>query len=222
MSRSYQGVIFDMDGVLADSEPVYFQALNTVLAVYGKSITAEQHRQTMAHGVQEAWTAIIGAVGLHEPIDNLIAAYDAELVRALPLIRQALPGVEQLIQEIRGRGIPIGLASSSLPQWIDGLLSGIGLLESFDAKVSASMVARTKPAPDIYLLAAQRIGVEPERCIAIEDTPTGLKAARAAGMLATQVRSASTAFPPLPEADLVLDSLLDFDLSLLDAGRTAN
>jgi HAD superfamily hydrolase (TIGR01509 family) len=111
--------------------------------------------------------------------------------------------------------LPIGLASSSWPAWIEALLGGIGLQGCFDATVSASMVPHPKPAPDIYLLAAERLGVPPTDCIAIEDTPTGLASAQAAGMLTVQVRAASTAFPPLPPADLVLDTLESFDLLLL-------
>ncbi len=74
----------------------------------------------------------------------------------------------------------------------------------------------SKPAPDVYLLAAQRLNTDPARCIAIEDTPTGIASARAAGMFVVQTRSASSAFPPLPEADLVLLTLEDFPLELLD------
>jgi len=84
--------------------------------------------------------------------------------------------------------------------------------------VSAREAGASKPAPDVYLLAAQRLNADPGRCIAIEDTPTGIASAKAAGMFAVQTRSASSAFPPLEAADLVLDSLLDFPMSLLDAG----
>jgi beta-phosphoglucomutase-like phosphatase (HAD superfamily) len=99
--------------------------------------------------------------------------------------------------------------------WMDALLRGIGLRDAFDALASATEVAHPKPAPDLYLLAASKLGVPPEACVAIEDTPTGLRAARAAGMYGVQVRASSTAFPPLDLADAVIDTLYDFDLSLL-------
>src|SRR5262249_5685491 len=111
--------------------------------------------------------------------------------------------------------------SSSWIAWVEALLTGIGLRDSFAVVASATEVEHAKPAPDLYLLAADRLGVNPAGCLAIEDTPTGLAAAKAAGMFAGQVRSASTAFPPIPEADLVLDSLLDFDLNLLDVAQDA-
>jgi HAD superfamily hydrolase (TIGR01509 family) len=131
-------------------------------------------------------------------------------------VREALPGVRELIPTLRERRLPLGVASSSTPEWIDALLGGLGLGGAFDAAVSAREAGGSKPAPDVYLLAARRLGAEPARCVAIEDTPTGLASAKAAGMFVVQTRSASSAFPPLEGADLVLDSLLDFPLSLLD------
>jgi HAD superfamily hydrolase (TIGR01509 family) len=208
--------VFDMDGVLADSEPVYYAAMNAVLAGLGQQITPEIQRTVMGHGVEESWAAVAAALKLNGPLDQLIGLYDGELCRLLAEIREPLPGVRRTIEALRERHVPLALASSSWPGWIDALLGGIGLRGSFDAIVSATMVAHPKPAPDIYLLAADRLGVTPERCIAIEDTPTGLASAKAAGMHTLQVRSSSTAFPPQPDASLVLESLNDFDMGLLE------
>lgn len=214
--KLYRAVVFDMDGVIADSEPVYYEAINAVLAPLGKSFTPQLQRAIMGHGVAETWAVVAKELALEGPLDGLVDAYDRELCRRLALVRETLPGVRELIAALRGRSVPVGLASSSWPGWIDALLRGVGLEDAFDARVSAIEVAHGKPAPDVYLLAAERLGVAPERCIAIEDTPTGLAAAAAAGMLAVQVRASSTAFPPLPEADVVLETLESFDLGLLE------
>ena len=213
---SYAAVVFDMDGVIADSEPVYYDAINVVLAPIGKRMTPELQRAVMGHGVAETWDVLQRELGLDGPLDALVQAYDRELCRQLALVDETLPGVRELIAALRERRLPVALASSSWPGWIDALLVGTRLAGAFDALISAKEVAHGKPAPDIYLLAAERLGVAPERCVAIEDTPTGIAAAKAAGMLAVQVRAASTAFPPLPAADLVLPTLRDFDLSLFD------
>ena len=209
-----------MDGVIADSEPLYYEAFNAVLAPLGKHVPPALQRTIMGFGVAESWELVARELGLEGSLDALVSAYDAELCRLLALVSRPLPGVRELIEELRRRELPYALASSSWPGWIEALLRGTGLQQAIEVTVSATMVEHGKPAPDIYLLAAERLAVAPQRCIAIEDTPIGLKAARAAGMLAVQVRSASTAFPPRPEADLVLDSLLDFDLVLLDAAGT--
>jgi HAD superfamily hydrolase (TIGR01509 family) len=221
-TQPYLGVVFDMDGVLADSEPVYYAAINEVLRPIGKQMSPELQRSIMGYGVAETWSALARELGLEGPTDELVAEYDRTLCRLLAEVHEPLPGVRELVTALTKLVIPYGLASSSWPGWIEALLEGIGLTEAFDKRVSAAMVENGKPAPDIYLLAAERIGVAPVRCIAIEDTRTGLLAARAAGMLAIQVRSASTAFPPLAEADIVLDSLRDFDLRLLGKVHSAS
>jgi HAD superfamily hydrolase (TIGR01509 family) len=212
---TYAAVVFDMDGVLADSEPVYYEAINATLAPLGKRMSPELQRAIMGYGVPETWEVLQRELDLEGSLDGLVRNYDETLCRLLALVKEPLPGVRELVQELQRRRLPYALASSSWPGWIEALLGGIGLAEAFPVRVSASMVEHGKPAPDIYLLAASRLGVTPDACIAIEDTRTGLLAARSAGMLAIQVRSASTAFPPLAEADLVLDSLRDFDLGLL-------
>jgi HAD superfamily hydrolase (TIGR01509 family) len=214
----FRAVVFDMDGVLADSEPVYGLCMNLVLANLGKQITPAMQRAVMGHSVEDTWAYLREQLGLEGPLDSLVALYDRELQRQLALLRDPLPGVVRVIRELQRRGLPHGVASSSWPAWIDALLGGIGLRNEFDALVSATMVEHPKPAPDLYLLAAERIGAGATDCIAIEDTPTGLKAAKAAGMFVIQVRAASTAFPPIETADLVLDSLENFDFGLLADG----
>ena len=204
-----------MDGVLADSEPVYFAATQAVLTPLGHEVTEEHQRAVMGRSIQDTWAYLRRTFGLEGPLDALVQAYDQELLRQLALVHEPLPGVRQLIMALRDYRVPIAVASSSLPAWIETLLTGLGLNDAFDALVSATMVEHPKPAPDIYLEAARRLGRPPERCIAIEDTPTGLRSAKGAGMLTVQVRASSTAWPPQPDADIVLDSLLDFDLALV-------
>jgi HAD superfamily hydrolase (TIGR01509 family) len=214
--RRYEAVVFDMDGVLADSEPVYYAAMQEVLSPLGHRVTQRHQRNLMGHSIEDTWRYLAKEFDLQGSLDELVSAYDAELIRQLALVREPLPSVRELIGKLKQMGVPIAVASSSLPSWIEALLGGIGLQDAFDALVSGSMVTHPKPAPDIYLLAAERLGSSPERTIAIEDTPTGLASARGAGMYTVQVRAASTAFPPLPDADTVLNTLGDFDLSLLE------
>jgi HAD superfamily hydrolase (TIGR01509 family) len=209
-----------MDGVLADSEPTYYQAMRDVLAPLGHEVTDEHQRAVMGHSIEDTWLYLSETFHLQGPLDGLMQAYDIELRGLLTQLHEALPGVRELIAALRARAVPIAVASSSLPSWIEALLGGLELQDAFDALVSATMVRHPKPAPDIYVYAAERLGAAPQRCIAIEDTPTGLASAKGAGMLTVQVRAASTAFPPLPDADVVLETLSDFDLGLLDDGTT--
>ncbi len=217
LTTPYEAVVFDMDGVIADSEPLYFVAMKDVLSPLGYEVTDVHQRAIMGHSIQDTWAYLREAFSLEGPLDALVQAYDDELVRLLGQMRETLPGVRELIEALRERGVPIAVASSSLPGWIEALLGGIELDTAFDALVSATFVAHPKPAPDVYIEAARRLGKAPERCIAIEDSPPGLKSARDAGMLTVQVRSSSVAWPPQEDAHVVLESLRDFDLGLLKA-----
>ena len=212
-----QAVIFDMDGVLADSEPLYLAGINQVLEAYGVELTPAENEETIGTTVEVTWGKVIERFSLPpEAYEECVRRYDQAMETLLREPQEPLPGVRPLLAELRRRGTPYALASSAWPNWIASLLEATSLAGSFDVIVSRTMVEHGKPAPDIFLYAAERLGVAPERCIVLEDTPTGIAAAKAAGMYAVQMRAASTAFPPLPEADLVLDSLEDFPLFLLE------
>jgi len=206
-----------MDGVLADSEPLYLAGINQVLEAYGVELTPAENEATIGTTVEVTWSKVIERFSLPpEAYEECVHRYDRTMETLLREPQEPLPGVRPLLAELRRRGIPHALASSAWPNWIASLLAATSLEGSFDVIVSRTMVEHGKPAPDIFLYAAERLGVAPERCIVLEDTPTGIAAAKAAGMYAVQMRAASTAFPPLPEADLVLESLQDFPFSLLE------
>lgn len=213
----FHAVIFDMDGVLADSEPAYLEGINRVLARFGVRLSEGENAAIMGTTVEVTWGTVIEKFGLPpETYEECVASYDRAMEELLRAPREPLPGARWLLRELQSRKVPYALASSAWPNWIASLLEATGLDGAFDVVVSRTMVEHGKPAPDIYLYAAEKLGVEPQRCVALEDTPTGIAAAKAAGMFAVQMRGASTAFPPLPAADLVLDSLEEFPLALLE------
>jgi HAD superfamily hydrolase (TIGR01509 family) len=189
--------------------------MKDVLSPLGHMVTDEHQRAIMGHSIEDTWLYLQQAFDLKGPLDLLVEMYDMELRRLLLQVHETLPGVRELIVALKQRGVPTAVASSSLPEWIEALLTGLGLQQSFEALVSATMVEHPKPAPDIYIEAARRLGFAPEATIGIEDTPTGLASAKAAGLFTIQVRASSTAFQPLPDADLVLMTLRDFDLELV-------
>jgi len=219
--RSLRAVVFDLDGVLWDGEPLYHRAFELVLAPLGHSLSAEDYGQIVGLSVEECWRWTKERFGLSEPLAALIARYDRAVLELLAGPIVPLPGARELVERLRALGVPLAVASSSRRGWVEAVLRGLGLDGAFAAVVTASEVARAKPAPDLYLAAARALGLPPSRCVAIEDTAAGVQAARAACMFVVQVRAASYPFPPLPEADLVLDSLLDFDVALLQTGSPA-
>jgi HAD superfamily hydrolase (TIGR01509 family) len=217
MIGRYRAVIFDLDGVIWDGEPLYHEAFNIVLAPYGHAVTASDYSQIIGLSVEAAWDWVRQHFSLTESPAVFYRAYNDAVLGLMKQPREPLPGVADLLDQLKMRGIPTGLASASLRQWVDTTLGGLGLNGAFATTVTASEVEHSKPAPDLYLRAAKELGVPPPDCLAFEDTPSGITSAKAAGMFAVQVRASSTALPPVPEADMVVDAYSQFDMSLLEA-----
>ena len=219
MSRppiAFRAVIFDMDGVLVDSEPAFYEAANQVLAEEGQHIEWERYQRLLGTSVRETWRVLISMLGLQGGLQSYLERYDDVLLACLGQPRPPLPGVLRLLAEFKTRSIPCGLATSSRKAWMDTLLKAAGIpLHTLSAFSWRELVANSKPAPDLYLHAAELLAVPPERCVAIEDTPTGIASAKAAGMYTVHVRASTTAFPPIEDADLVLESLEEFPIEML-------
>jgi HAD superfamily hydrolase (TIGR01509 family) len=215
VTRRFDAVIFDMDGVIADSEPVYTGVFNDVLQPQGHYMDEALQRRLMGHGMDETWELLADLFNLQN-VEAIVAEYGQRLEVAMAKVETTLPGVREVVAAVQERGLALGLGSSSQRKWIDALLTGTGLARAFQLIVTAEDVAHAKPAPDIYLRVAELMGVSPERCLVIEDTPAGVASAKSAGMFCVQTRSASSAFPPIEIADLVLGSLVEFDVGMLD------
>jgi HAD superfamily hydrolase (TIGR01509 family) len=214
-AHTYAAVIFDLDGVLWDGEPLYHEAFNLVLAPLGHRLSDDDYTQIIGTSNEASWTWVHDRFTLSDPIDRLMHAFDQTVLKLLERPVEPLPGVRPLIDKLRRRGIPIAVASASLRHWVDATLRGLRLHDAFNTIVSASEVDNGKPAPDLFLAAAQHLALPPELCLAVEDSLAGVRSAKAAGIFTVQLRAASTALPPLPEADLVLDDYSQFDLTLL-------
>src|SRR5438093_4137964 len=160
----YRAVIFDLDGVLWDGEPLYHEAFNIVLEPLGHRVSDEDYVNVIGHGVEEAWEWMRERFQLTDTSRRFLEAYDTAVLRLLARPLHPLPGVTPLIEELKRRCVPLGVASSSLRQWVDATLRGLGLDSTFGAVVSASEVQQSKPAPDVYLLTAHRLGVNPTAC----------------------------------------------------------
>jgi HAD superfamily hydrolase (TIGR01509 family) len=213
MTLQYRAVVFDLDGVLWDGEPLYLEAFNVVLRPLGHELAAAEYEQIIGSSIEAAWQWVIQRFELTGP-DQLHATYDRAVLDLLAKPVEPLPGARETIARLKSIPVPVGLASASLRQWVDATLAGIGLAGDFVTTVTASDVARAKPAPDMYLKAAAELGVPAAECVAVEDTPTGVASARAAGMYVVQLRAASTALPPIEDADAVIESYAEFDFAL--------
>lgn len=214
MGGGYQAIVFDLDGVLWDGEPLYHHAFDVVLEPYGVTVTSEEYVAIIGSSVEAAWQHVLDTKHIDEPVTKFLQPYDDAVMQLLSGPIETLPGAREVLRELNARGIPVGLASASLRNWIDATLAGLGLADQFRTTVAANEVAHAKPAPDLYLQAARNLGVHPELCVAVEDTLFGVRSAKAAGMYTIQLRAASTALAPLDEADAVIDDYSQFDLTL--------
>ncbi|HEX3549602.1 MAG TPA: HAD family phosphatase [Candidatus Elarobacter sp.] len=178
-------VIFDCDGVLVDSEPVVNAVESAYFATLGYDVDpVEARRRFQGKTVGQVADAIAAAIG--HPLDAE-ALYAWGMTTAVGLVEslQAVPGVRDVIAMVRDRGVPSCVASQSPLPRVRLSLHVTGLAPYFgDHVFTASMVARPKPAPDLFLHAARAMGVDPARCVVIEDSPSGVIAARDAGMTA--------------------------------------
>ncbi len=205
-------MIFDLDGVLVDSEAVWDEARKELAEAAGGRWRDSAQREMMGMSSSE-WSRYmhdeIGVPMEPEAINSAVVERMADLYREeLPL----LPGARQAVRSLAERW-PLGLASSSNRPIIDLVLELAGLADCLQATVSSEEVAggRGKPAPDVYLETARRLEIDPASCAAIEDSANGIRAARAAGMRVIAIPNRD--FPPeadaLALADVTLESLLE-------------
>jgi HAD superfamily hydrolase (TIGR01509 family) len=211
-------VIFDLDGVLLDSEQVWDEVREALARERGGRWHDRAQRDMMGMSAPEWSRYMHDVIGLPEPP----AEINAEVVRRmadryrtrLPLV----PGAAEAVRRLAERW-PLALASSSNRSLIELALREAGLDGCFRVTVSSEEVARGKPSPDVYLEAARRLGVEPERCVAIEDSANGIRSAKAAGMHVVAVPNAH--FPPpgetLAAADAILGTITELTPETVDA-----
>ncbi len=200
-----------MDGVLVDGEPLHFQAVNTLLAEEGRSISLEQYKPYM--GTKTGWSDMIQDFGLGRPRSHYSERYHAIVLEQYRQKSTAAPGAVALVRGVRGAGMPVAVASSSIRPWVEACLERIRLLDAFDVIVSGSDVEQGKPDPAIYLATAARLGIDPARCLAIEDAPAGIESAKRAGMTCWAVRTEYTRGLELPGPDREVQSLEEIALA---------
>ena len=216
-------VVFDMDGVLIDSEPVWERVRRKFTADHGGQWPDDAQDRMMGMSTGE-WSAYMSedfGVGLPagRVAELVIADMTAEYHVHLPM----LPGAVDAVRRLAGRWT-LGIASSAPKSLIEAVLDGSGLRGAFAAAVSSEEVALGKPAPDVYLEAARRLGVSPSSCAAVEDSSNGLRSAAAAGLAVIAVPRPE--YPPAADAiglaRVVLDSLAELTPDAIDDATGAN
>jgi HAD superfamily hydrolase (TIGR01509 family) len=199
-------VVFDLDGVIVDTEHVWDEVREQLVADWGGRYSQVAQRAMMGMSSGEWSLYMHDELGLSRSPDEI---NDEVVRRMLDRYEADLPLLGGAVDAVRGlsRSFPLAVASSSNRPLIDAVLHSAGIADCFAATVSSEEVARGKPSPDVYLEAARRLDVTPERCAAIEDSANGIRAAVAAGMRV--VAYPNRHYPPDAEALALADTVID-------------
>ncbi len=200
-------VIFDMDGVLVDSEPLYYQANQNFLRSRGIELSREEYNEFVGISAPLMWESIKTRFGLKDSVEELVEAENKRLYRVLEDEKlSSIEGIPELLEQIRKKGIYLSLASSSPIKVIKYITKQIGVAEYFDFVISGEEVVNGKPHPEIFLACTNRFKISPSQALVIEDSKNGIIAAKKAGMKAIGFRNLNSGKIDLSEADLVVDS----------------
>lgn len=219
-----QAVIFDLDGLMADSEPLAEWAWGQVLARFGHALDPETVREMLGMRVVDSARFVCRRFSLPISPEEAMAERDRLFLEMVPTRLRACPGLEALLDELDRRGLPLAVATSGHRPYVALALETLGVADRFRVVVSGDDVTRGKPAPDIYLLAAERLGLAPVCCLALEDALLGVESARAAGMTCVVVpnrRMAASSFPADCRVLASLDEVREALDGLLADGRCA-
>ena len=210
-----RGLLFDFDGLIVDTETPSRASWQELYREHGHELPLDR------------WATLVGTVGGWDPFETLeelvgpvdrVALRERRLARELELgeIEELRPGVLEYLEEAQRRGLATAIVSSSSNWWIDRHLGRLERAEHFDAIVAANGdEERAKPRPTLYLEALDRLGLGAEEAVAFEDSPNGVRAAKAAGLFCVAVPNGVTATLALDEADLVVASLAELPFASL-------
>jgi HAD superfamily hydrolase (TIGR01509 family) len=212
-------IIFDMDGVLIDSEPLHFDFESKLFKSLGITVSREQHETFVGTSSKTMWTIISQTHNLPFSLKELIFKGQLEFPVYLenrdPI--KLIPGIEKLLVKLKNAGFSIALASSSPQKFISYILDKCNISEYFQIKVSGDDVTNGKPNPEIFLKTAELIGFQPKDCLVIEDSANGVHAAVKAGMKCIGYSNPGSGNQNLQKADLIIKSFSQLTIPAIES-----
>lgn len=209
--KPLKAIIFDMDGVLVNTEPHHVIIEKRLFASLNLKISNEEHNSYMGKSSEQMWREIILNHNLSQKAEELAELNTAKILSYfcdLPEI-ELMPGIVDLLEKVWVKGIPMAVASSSEAKTIEIILSRTGLNKYFLHKVSSGSVGKSKPEPDIYVYTARLLCVKPEECLVVEDSANGIKAAKSANMVCIAFKGVNSV---IQNQDLADDFIEDFSV----------
>lgn len=214
------GILFDFDGLVLDTETSEYLTVAESFADHGLSLARGEWVKIIGTADHPHWTEML-ETALGRPLTNMEEVLETRRARHHARIseEEIRPGVVALATAARDADVGVAIASSSPLDWVQGHTTRLGIDHLFPVKATRDDVghARAKPQPDLFLLAAERLGVDPARCVVLEDSEPGIAAGNTAGCATVAVPAGMTAHLDFADADLVVSSLADVDLARLDA-----
>ena len=204
----FEAVIFDMDGVLVNSEPFYVEVEQQNFHQLGLFISAEEHQTYQGAATDRMWQLIKEKHGVSQSVDELVEMTHTLVTPYFQSLEKIdpMPGVEKLIKKLKENGVPLALASSSYADVIEIILQKTGLKNKFKVVVDSKMAGSSKPEPDIFLLAAEKLEVQPEKCLVIEDSTNGIAAAKTARMYCIAFAGPGSELQDQSQADWIIEN----------------
>jgi haloacid dehalogenase superfamily, subfamily IA, variant 3 with third motif having DD or ED/haloacid dehalogenase superfamily, subfamily IA, variant 1 with third motif having Dx(3-4)D or Dx(3-4)E len=213
-----KAVIFDMDGVIIDSEPFHWEVNKQIFKLLGIRVSKKDYRKYIGSSNTNMWTDLKARFGLLQPLEDLVKM---QVNGNIDFLREnqfgPIEGITGLLRGLKKNAVAIGLASSSPDGAIDIVLRKFKIENYFSIKVSGEDFKKSKPAPDIFLRTARLLRVPPAQCVVIEDSAHGVAAARAAGMKCVGFANKNSWDQDLSKADLIIDDLRKLNVERIRA-----
>ena len=205
-----KAVIFDMDGVIIDSEPIHFEVDMQTMKDLGCNISVEELEKYVGTTNEYMLTDIKKNYNISTSIEEIIS-YKVEMTKSKIIQSDLEPieGIKELLSRLKNKNIPAAIASSSPRDFIDIVISKFKLQDYFKYIVSGEEVANGKPAPDVYIETAKKLGLSPKDCTVIEDSKNGVLAAKTAGMKCIGFQNSNSGNQDLSKADAIVKSITE-------------
>ncbi len=207
MTEPIRAVVFDLDGLMFDTEALFFRVSSEMLAARGKQFTPEIMRAMIGRRSRDAGHMLKTMTGLEESVDELLAEVRERFYAVMDTAVHPTPGLFHLLDRLKQLGLPLGVATSSGRAYAERLLVGHGLRERFAVLLGAEDVSQGKPEPEIYLRAAERFGVPTRSLLVLEDSPAGVAAGVSAGAFVVGVPHEHSPAEALQSAHLIVPRL---------------
>lgn len=212
-----KAVIFDMDGVIIDSEPMHMDINYKIFDNLGLDISHEEYDEFKGMSNKRMWSILKERYNIAKQVSELCGIHLDECIKFLKNNNQEpVAGVISLLSSLEYNGFEVGLASSSPVEYINEVLDKFSIKKYFHAIVSGEQITNSKPAPDIFLITAERLNVKPINCIVIEDSKNGVLAAKAADMKCIGYKNINPGCQDLSVSNLTVDNLEDVNINVLN------